>query len=179
MSQEDSVAPLSAPAATSEISQKAEPREFGGWLILVGLGIVLAIVFAITRYFAAGFAPHAIFEWILVGKTMTSPEPYPNEKFWNVVVAGETAVNIGAVIAWIYLAFLFYRKRKNFPVLYACALAINVGMQIFNANLLGAGVPGGDPPDATITTVGGSVITAAIWIPYILISKRVKATFIT
>lgn len=79
---------------------------------------------------------------------------------WAPLLIAEVLVNIGLITAWVYIAFLFFKKKAAFPKWY-------IGIWSFT--------PVFDPD--TSKDLIRLFITALIWVPYILVSKRVKATF--
>lgn len=76
--------------------------------------------------------------------------------------------------AWLGCGYLMFRQHKLFPKIFIALLAAGVG-RVLVATFLFASL------GANIAPLGASFaqafVPAAIWIPYMLLSKRVKATF--
>ena len=79
-----------------------------------------------------------------------------------------TVINIFLLAFLVYVAYLFFKRNHRFPkyfIIYLSALAL---LAIF------AGI-GTNWQDSSIS---GPIVAAVVWIPYALVSKRVKATFV-
>lgn len=78
-------------------------------------------------------------------------------------------INIILLASIIYVSYLFFKKDRRFPryfIIYLCALVV---LSIF----AGMGTNWQDS-----STWVDPILAAIIWIPYTLVSKRVKATFV-
>ncbi len=146
-----------------------------GWLILVGFGIVISpfrMIFQIYPLYTEVLSNGA---WELL--TTPGNEDY-NPAFAPFIVA-EMVINVLLVFCWLYIAFLFVSKKRAFPKWYIAVMAFTLVFIIADAIYLVAFFPGmtlNDPE--TIKEIIRAIIGAAIWIPYMLVSKRVKATFV-
>ena len=83
------------------------------------------------------------------------------------------------VLVWLFIAFLFFSKKKLFPKLYIGMLLFSLVFIVLDALAIKMVMPS-EPvfdPD-TLKELLRTVVASAIWIPYMLVSKRVKATFI-
>ncbi|MDR2081740.1 MAG: DUF2569 domain-containing protein [Campylobacteraceae bacterium] len=149
----------------------------GGWLILVGIGVVLspirmAIETCLTypKLFTNGI-------WSLLATAGT--------EVYNPFLAGilivEIIVNIALVFAWILLAYLFFSKKKIFPKCFIAILLFNLIFIFMDALAVKIAFPYEPMFDAQTSrelVLVGRLIAVLIWAPYMLISKRVKATFV-
>jgi hypothetical protein len=145
-----------------------------GWLILVGIGIVFTPLRLLSTYketseiFSKGY-------WAAL--TTSGTEAYT--PFFGTFFVSEIIVNIVQLVLWIYIAYLFFSKKSRFPKWY-------IAMGLFGLTVMVADTiavkfifpdePAIDPD--TIKGFGRSLIFVFIWIPYMLYSKRVKATFV-
>ena len=89
-------------------------------------------------------------------------------------------INCMTLFIWIYIAFLFFTKRARFVKWYISMLAFGIFFIILDAVLVGALL---DLDQSTFDEdvqkeLMRSVIGACIWVPYMLRSKRVQATFV-
>lgn len=152
-----------------------ELKGLGGWLVLVGLGVLIGPIRLLITYIPI-YKP--IFEdgtWEAL--TTVGSEAY--NPLWAPLLIGEMAYNSIMVVASIYLIYLFFSKHYLFPKFYIAIVLISLIFILFDAWIVTKVLPG-EPmfdPETTkefIRTLLGGII----WIPYMLISKRVKATFV-
>ncbi|WP_421921143.1 DUF3857 domain-containing protein [Marinifilum sp.] len=151
-----------------EVSYGSIRESIGGWLGLVALGLYVT-PFSIT--------------YILIDND------YFNKGMWdqfiamytdNPFLAGslyfyELMFNMGIIIFAIFMIVLMHKKRTTFPKLYIYfRVAILAG--IILDNIWSAEIAGFESIDENALT--RSIISAAIWIPYMMKSQRVKETFV-
>ena len=146
----------------------------GGWLILVAIHLVSTPI-RFWTYLVHVFLPlFASGRW----EAFTTPGGVYYHPLQGPLMIAELSVNtITAVFAVVLLIF-FFSKKSFFPMLMIVYLASN-------AVLLGADLTLSHqiPPIASQHSPVGfrelaqATAWCAIWIPYMLVSKRVKATF--
>jgi len=98
--------------------------------------------------------------------------------FWAPILIAEVVINIGVMGLWLYIAFIFFSKKVIFPKVYIGALLFSIAFITIDACAMTLVLP--DEPifdPETMKELFRSLISAIIWIPYMLKSKRVKATF--
>lgn len=77
------------------------------------------------------------------------------------------------------LVYLFFSKDYRFPRLYIALAVVPLVVVPVESVLMNAVLPAGEYWDAeTIRDFARSVLAFAIWVPYMLVSKRVRVTFI-
>ena len=151
-----------------------EKKGLGGWLILVGLGVVLTPIRILATYIPI-YKP--IFEdgtWEAL--TTVGSEAY--NPMWAPLLIGEIVFNFLMVVASLSLIYLFFSKHYQFPKIYISIVAASLIFIPFDAWVVTKVIPEEQmfDPETTkefIRTLSGAVI----WVPYMLVSKRVKATF--
>jgi uncharacterized membrane protein len=156
--------PSIQPAAPTQatVAAPADPRLVGirGWLILPAIGLVLG---SIIGFFAL-FASLGMFKELSRGG-------------YGGLIAFELICSFGLLAFHIYTAVQFFLKKRAVPKLmiayYCVALAISL-LQVVVA--IGAGTPA--YAVGTARQLVSQVVGAAVWVPYFLVSKRVKATFV-
>jgi hypothetical protein len=147
----------------------------GGWLILVGLGIVLSplrIVYFIIQTYSEVFTNGS---W----EILTTPGNASYNHLWAPLLIGELAINIGLLLTWVFIAYLFFTKKRLFPKFYIAILLFTLAFILIDSLAMKSVLP--DEPvfdEATIMEFVRSLIASLIWVPYMLVSKRVKATFV-
>lgn len=157
------------------MSEDKKLEGIGGWLILVAIGlvvtpirIVLLIIGTYPDIFSSG-------TWEFL--TTLGSEAY--SPLWAPIIAGEILINCGLLLVWLYMAYRFFTKRKDFPKWYIGVAVFSLLFIVADAFSIKLVLPGEPVFDSdTIKELMRSVVMVAIWVPYMLVSKRVKATFI-
>ena len=151
------------------------PRGIGGWLILVILGLIVSPL-RITYLLLTIHWP--IFRdgtW----HTLTTPGSPAYHHLWAPLLAYEIIGNLIAIVLALVTLVMLLRKSKRTPAFaigwFAYGAAF-VAVDFFVADLIPFVAQHPDPDD--IKELARGVVAAAIWIPYFLVSKRVKATFV-
>jgi len=146
-----------------------------GWLVLP----LLVLIFGPLR---ASFLIYKLF-WPIFSEgdwqnltTATSKAYHP---LWAPFLISELVCNIAIVIVGLIALWFFLRKSRLAPrwvISWLAAILILGVVDFVLANQIPAVAAQTDPE--SIKDLARSVIAAAIWIPYFLVSKRVKATFV-
>jgi len=150
-------------------------KGLSGWLILVGLGVVLSpirLIFVVNQVYGSIFFDGT---WALISSK--------DSEFYNPYLASliiiEIIYNILMIIACIYLIYLFFTKHYRFPSIYIIITIITIVFIPLDAYMVYLLVP--DQPifdEETAKEFGRVIFFAMIWVPYLLKSKRVKVTFV-
>jgi branched-subunit amino acid transport protein len=157
------------------MSEEKQIEGLGGWLILVGLGIIISPFRIVAQVFPAYSEIFSNGSWAV----LTTPGTEAYNPLWAPILFGEMIINGGMVITWIFIAFLFFSKKKIFPKWYIGMLIFSLAFIVFDALIIKSVLPNEPVFDAeTIKEFGRSLIATLIWVPYMLVSKRVKATFV-
>lgn len=147
----------------------------GGWLVLVGLGIIISPLRVIGTVFPIYSEMFTNGSWV----ALTTPGTEAYNSLWAPILFGEMAINGGLVLAWIFVAFLFFSKKKVFPRWYIGMLLFTLAFILIDALVIKSVLPNEPVFDAETTKeFGRSLIVTLIWVPYMLVSKRVKSTFV-
>lgn len=162
-------------AATSPTFSETEPSGIGGWLILPALAMVISpfkIAYDFYQSFFPILKPSLWFGLLSTKSTIYNPA-------LALLLSWEIIVNIIWFALTIWLAFLFFKKQKQLPKLYAAWLGLSCILQIADI-FFGSFVPGvAEHQDGSVyKELAKSAIATAIWGPYFLTSKRVKNTFV-
>lgn len=151
-------------------------EKIGGWLYLVALGVF-------TTPFRIGFTTYNIFSAIFLvpgaWAKLTVPGSSIYDPYWEPILIGEVAGNILFTLVSIYIIVLFVNKKKAFPKTYIVFLLLNFAFVVgdyFAADLVKA--VANQPSPAADKEVIRTIVACAIWVPYMLKSKRVKGTFV-
>ena len=148
--------------ADTKITEPAY-ESIGGWLVLVGIGVTLAALATPIALLREG---QGYFTW----SSWTDLETGITLTFEIIALSTLTALSIA-------LAASFYTKRKIFPKLYifVCVFSILYLIADFGLcySLLDMPIENED-----YLALSRIAVPSAIWCPYMLISERVKGTFV-
>jgi len=146
----------------------------GGWLILVGLGIVLSPLRIVVQVLPTYLEIFSSGTW----EALTMPGSGAYHPLWSPILLVEIFTNVLLVLAWVYVAFLFFTRRAVFPKWYIGLMLGTLAFIVLDALAVAVVLP--DAPlldQKTLTELVRSVLVASVWVPYMLVSERVKATF--
>lgn len=170
--------PYTPPAETIEADEvQANPsgRQVGGWMVLPMFGMAITAVrllIGLATDYAPMFASGG--DWqVVTDESFADYHP-----LWAPLILFEIATNLGFVMLIAYSFWLVAKRSKRFvPVVvgYLVAGVVVTTVDVGWASMI--------PALAEQTTlIGGeiarSMLGAGIWIPYFLVSKRVKETFV-
>ena len=148
-----------------------ELKGLDGWLILVGIGVVIGpiMLFVTSPIFDTG-----VWETLT---TVGSESVYP--LYLGLLVAGEMVGAALFMIASLYLIYLFFSKHYLFPKVYIGVTLAALIFFLLDAWLAAKIFPS-EPifDDETAKEFVRTLISVAIWVPYMLVSKRVRLTFV-
>lgn len=143
----------------------------GGWLWLVGFGVVARPLVLLGT---AGTQFKALFNLdVWENLTIAGREAY--QTWMGPLIVFELVGNTLMFTLSVLVLFLFFRKKRAFPAAFVTLLAsaaLFIALDTVAARMLITGVDGSGVGDLA-NAMGG----AAIWIPYALVSRRVRATF--
>lgn len=174
MTTQDTNLPDTTSPETSDPHQDA-PARIGGWLLLLGLSIVIAPINAALSLLGVWQDVHVSG----VYAQLTDPANPDYHPIWPVVLWGELAFHVVMIPALLLLAVLFFRRHRWVPQLY---LGIYLVAALFIAVDLAAVkylVPGGlFLDDAMMKNLFGVAVPLGLWAPYLFLSHRAAETFI-
>lgn len=156
--------------------QEAQPPAgLGGWLTLVGLGLI-ASPLRLGTFLVQTFLP--IFQdgtW----EILTTPGNEAYHPLWAPLLIFEVLGNAVFIAAGLLLLALFFRRSSWFPTLYITYVIANLLFILVDA-WLGSLVLADESmfdPD-TARELFRSLLSGVIWVPYMIVSKRVRNTFV-
>jgi hypothetical protein len=157
--------PYQQPGGSVYESTQQELTGLGGWLILVGIGLVWGVIGGFINIFT-GFGI-----WAYAG--FLKGIAYELVNLLNLVLCGFTV-------------FLFFTKSRKFPTVFIVLLVVGIIVGIVNISIVGSALSStmgrGDAAAAMGVGMGFglfiNIIFTVIWIAYTLKSRRVKNTFV-
>ncbi|WP_058188912.1 DUF2569 domain-containing protein [Terracidiphilus gabretensis] len=150
---------------SSSLDSDRHLEGLSGWLILVGIGLVLSPVIILFRIFTVHLR-------VLINPHMQSY--LQTHGTLHALILVEAITNVLLVLMLVWLNYLFFTKRRAFPtfmIFYFVFQCIFIAGDHFAAVFLLA------KPSSSLTLVR-TFVAAAVWIPYYLRSRRVKVTFV-
>ncbi len=146
-----------------------------GWLILIGIGVILSPLRILIEDLPEYINIFTDGTW----EMLTTPGTESYIPFLAPLLLGEILINLGVFIARIYLIYLFFSKRQLFPKFYIGLIVFGIIFLVADSVLVTIILPNQPIFDPETIREWTSLISGAIiWIPYMLVSKRVKATFV-
>lgn len=157
------------------MSDNNELKGLGGWLILVGFGVVIAPFRLAYEYGPMYYSlfTDGTYEFV------TNPSSEIYHPLWGPLLIGEAIYNSFMVFATVYLLYLFFSKHYLFPKVYIAIVGISlvfIPLDAWIGSFVLIDEPIFDP--VTMHEFLRVLIGGIIWVPYMLMSKRVKATFV-
>ncbi len=145
----------------------------GGWLLLVAFGLLVRPITFLVANFQIYPSVFNLENW--QGLTQIGQANY--HPFWMAILLFELTYNTLAFIFCLLLLVLFFKKRAAWPRCFIAFFIFVVSGLLIDL-LLAHQIPAtaalaGESTKSLVHWLGA----AAIWIPYSLKSKRVKATF--
>jgi hypothetical protein len=156
-------------------SEQKSPKGIGGWLILPLLGLILSPLIKIYMIYEDLWPIFSSDYW----EDLTSPTSELYHPLWTRVLIYEVAGNLTIFLLGLAALVSFLKKSRKAPRLVIMwlllALVFVAADYYFRGYIPGAVQEYDNILSSELLRAG---IPAAIWIPYFLISKRVKATFV-
>ncbi len=147
-----------------------EPWDIGSWLILLAIGVAISPFRVLVTVF-----DHEVFQgnvWMNIPSTFSGR----NISLIQAFLLLELIANIFLLAVTIFNVVLFFRKRDIFPKVYTFMLIFNVVWAFVDFGIADI-LTGSNNFSDQSTTLFSVIVPAAIWIPVMRLSKRVKHTF--
>ena len=151
------------------------PKGIGGWLILVVIGLIVSPL-RIAYYLVTNHWP--LFRdgaWL----RLTTPGTEAYHVLWAPLLIFEIVGNLGTIVLGLVALWFLVRRSLHtlkLAIVWLTWMTAVVVVDYFAADLIPPIAEQSDPESTKELT--RSLVGAAIWIPYFLVSKRVRATFI-
>lgn len=164
--------PSQASTTSPSVSQL---KGLGGWLILVGFGLV----FGALRLFGQSINIYKPYLNSDLLEQLTNPSSSTFIPNFIILFYAELMVLLFLISLTLYLIYLFFNKKKSFPKNYIFISLFVVLYIPVDAYLVSVVIPSEKIlNEELIKSFFQAMISGAIWIPYMLKSKRVRNTFI-
>lgn len=112
-------------------------------------------------------------------KALTTPGQETYHSMWAPLLLFELVANVGLTLFTLVVLVLFLKKSRRVRPLIIALLAAQVLVLLADWALVGM-IPAlaHDPEAQDLSDLRRSLLGAAIWIPYFVISRRVRNTFV-
>lgn len=150
-----------------------KPGGIRGWLILVAIGLVITLVSCFIDAVSDFAAVLNLERW----QALTTPGQGAYHPMWAPALLFDMISNSLGFMAALLVLLLFFGKRAAWPRAGIALLIFLLIASIINVALMWSIPEAATPLAANRRAIIAGLIGALIWIPYILRSKRVKATF--
>lgn len=155
--------------------EEVECKGLGGWLILLGIGIVFnppKLIYSTYTIFKRCFSEN---NWSLI----TSPSSPNYHALLKSAIIFELVANIIMIILSLGVLFLFFKKSKHFPKAWISTFIFLLITHVIDM-VLCKQIPliGEYELRDLYNTLFRTIGSLAIWFPYLIKSKRVKNTFV-
>jgi len=174
--------PAPSPQTPNTAAEEGGPKGLGGWLIVVGGGLILGLAFRALRILQTGR---------LLSDASLAFIADPHSAGYIPGYFGIVKFELGAQVAFlmfsVLLAILFVRESRGFPGLWVVFLGLQVAFTMTDHLLLAHAIAGSplqlqqrvdDTSQLALFRIIGMAIVATVWTAYMFRSKRVKATFV-
>src|SRR5882672_9723826 len=168
------ITPTSTIAETT-LAAEQHPPQIGGWLIVIAIGLVISLLQNLNGVFRS-LAPLRAPVWA----RLTDPSSPRYHPYWRGALIYEAVAACLYLIMNLIAIILFFGKRRLFPILTVVFIPSIFILGLVD-HYLGSLIPA---VAASPVHAKGAYVLAAkfvalhVWIPYLLVSKRVKATFV-
>lgn len=156
------------------MTENNELKGLDGWLVLLGFGVVIGALKSLldistyTILFEDG-------NW----ESLTTIGSEAYIPYFESLLIVEMAFNSVMITASFYLIYLFFSKHYLFPKAYIVIIVATLILIPLDAWVVTKLSPSESIFDPEITKeFMRTLIVGMIWVPYLLVSKRVRATFI-
>ena len=161
--------------AATAVPAEDRPKGIGGWLILPAIGLVASpvlILIAAVQDLLPAFEESA---W----EALTTPGSVDYHPANEAMLYFALVVGIGQIAFALVLNYLFWNKSRRVPKLFVLWLIVNVVVVAIDTLWELQFLEVAERMDVSIyKNVGREIFHAAVWIPYFLVSKRVRNTFV-
>src|SRR4029077_11712335 len=110
---------------------------------------------------------------------LTTPGSARYHALWAPMIVGEIAFNLGFLVLDIWLLVLLFSKSWRFPKVFIAFAVLNFVFILLDS-VIGNQIPAVAQASGagSATEIIRALAMVAIWVPYMLTSKRVKNTFV-
>jgi hypothetical protein len=153
------------------------PVGLGGWSILLGINISISTLTFASAVARAGRSAFSLSVW----NTLTTPGIATYNPALGVLVPIEWLAQLALFVEGAIVVVLFFRKRRSFPAhftTFALAIVVFAIVDLVTVNVVSSRTLDAERLGEHVGAILRSSVSAAIWVSYVRVSRRVKATFV-
>ncbi|MBN1117031.1 MAG: DUF2569 family protein, partial [Bacteroidales bacterium] len=150
-----------------------KPLKIGGWLLLPTIGLLISPFISLYNLFSADYFTQESWEFI------SSASSAGYNKIWSATYIIELLANILLVVYTFFLIIILFKRRTIFPIHYVVfriLFLLFIVTDTILVEMIDSEYFFYQGPD--IKKMVQATAAAAIWVPYMFISQRVKNTFV-
>ncbi len=149
------------------------PLPIGGWLVLVGLGLIISPIsilkdFITNEYFNLN-------SWTF----LSSSSSVGYDAVWATAFVYEMLMNCVLMVYIVFILILFIKRRSIFPLHFIIFRGLHllfvIGDMIFVSQISNSNFA---PEGSLAKPLVYSILGTCIWVPYMIYSERVRDTFV-
>lgn len=157
------------------VNKSSHLQGFGGVLILIAVGLGWSLFSQLFYVFESLIPTLSSEEYQL----LFLPKSTQYEPVWGIFMMGEVAITAYSMMILIVLIILMARNKKSFKTVAIVYLAINVAISVYNYFILNKlQLEDESIIQGAIIDIVKALAIACLIILYLLLSKRVKNTYI-
>ncbi|KQV97533.1 hypothetical protein ASC87_22975 [Rhizobacter sp. Root1221] len=162
------------PAPGVRADRAGAARGLGGWLILLPIGLLGAIVHVVKAMWETWPAA-TLPRWHEI-TVAGSPDYHP---LWAAVVTGSLVLNIVSLSGAVLVLVLYFGKRSSLPRVFTGFAVLGIAVAITD-HVVASAIPAAAAqlPAGAVATLVRQVIVSMLWIAYFARSTRVANTFV-
>ncbi len=145
----------------------------GGWLVLLAIGQMLLPLRLLNPLYNGLSATMDTSSW----RSLTDPIESSYNAWWAPTLLFELFFNLGTFVFVVLLIALFFTRRAAWRRAFALFLIFFLLGAVIDTVLVDRIASAAEPVLTSVADLAPTVLAAAVWIPYVSFSKRVKATF--
>jgi hypothetical protein len=151
------------------------PLPIGGWLVLPVIGLFLSPLVIVAQVSKSLLSVYREPTWSL----LTKPGSALYDPMWRPLLVFNLSGNVGLVAFDVVLLVMLFSRKRSFPSALIIMLLARL-LFIIADHVLTLQIPAvaANESERFMKQVVQSVVICAIWVPYFLISKRVRRTFV-
>ena len=165
---ESALAPLPQEITPPSFAMTEDLQGISGWLILVAIGLVVAPFVMLYTVVTVNIP------FLYQAKHQTFLANHPA---LAALLLFEVVSNTVFILCVAALNYLFFTRRKGFPAYFILYMAVHFLVLLIDTLVAHALAPTAKL-DSSFASLARTLVSGLVWIPYMLVSRRVKLTFV-